>query len=98
MKLAPASWKRLSGEDRLIARIERLATGNTIIGGASALMLAKRLHRMGGTDLRGVVADIYSASTGTRHSQHGAFECPECGCAHLGVAAAFACCAENFAE
>ncbi len=78
--------------------MERIATGNTILGGASALMLANRLHRMKGTDLRGVVADVYSASTGSQHRLHGAFTCPECGSACLGIDAAWQHCTEGNEE
>ena len=84
-----ANWRNLTGEDRLIARIERKATANTISGGATALTLARRLKNMGGTDLSRVVYDVYSASTGQRHREHGAFECPECGTACLGIDSAY---------
>lgn len=87
-----ASYTELTGEDRLVARIERIATGNTIFGGASALVIAKRLVRMGGTDLRHVVSGVYSASTGKAHPEYAAFKCLECGCAHLGQQAALECC------
>jgi len=96
MKTKTASWRELAGEDRLCAHVERVATMDTIHGGAHALLLSKRLRAMGGTDLRHVVGAVYSASTGKMHREYGAFECPECGSAHLGVEAALACCCENF--
>jgi len=90
--MKPGNWRELTGEDRLVARMERIATANTIIGGASALVLSKRLKKMGGTDLTGVVADVYSASTGSMHRQHGAWKCPDCGTTCLGIGNAYQHC------
>lgn len=93
MQLKPANWCALHNrEDRLIARIAGIARRDTINGGASALVLANKLKRRGGTDLKGIVAEVYSASTGNHHTQHEAWECPECGFAHLGWLLASACC------
>lgn len=93
--MQPGNWRELPRDERIIAHIERIARGNTIMGGASAMVIARRLRAMGGTDLGYVVADVYSASSGRTHQNHGAWECPECGCTHLGQDAAFACCQEN---
>ena len=94
MKIKSTSWRNLPREQRIFARMERIATCNTIYGGASAITISKRLLAMGGTDLTGVVSAVYSASTGRINPEFGAFECPECGCAHLGQDAAFSCCSE----
>lgn len=94
------SWDSLTDRsERLEARIAAIARGDTILGGARALRLANRLAEFPhGTDLRGVVADVYSASTGKASREHEAWQCPECGSAHLGIQAAFECCAETFEE
>lgn len=78
-----------------MARIARRACGNTILGGCSAKVLADRLVRMGGTDLRHVVGAVYSASTGRAHPEYDAWACHECGTAHLGREAALNCCQES---
>lgn len=99
MNLKPISWRKLWDRDeRTIARIAAVAISNTVFGGASALVYAKRLIRMGGQDVRHVVSDVYSASTGRAHSQHSAWECPECGGAHLGQDNAAACCTQELEE
>lgn len=93
--MKPGNWRELTGEDRLVARMERIATVNTIFGGASALVMSKRLKNMGGTDLDWVVSDVYSASTGQRHREHGAWECPECGTTCVGMDKAYQHCNEE---
>lgn len=71
------------------------ATLDTIHGGALAIVYAKRLARLGSrVPADDIVSDVYSRSTGHTSERWGAWECPECGTAHLGIDAALACCAE----
>lgn len=94
--IKPAHWSLLEDRhERDEARIAHVARCNTIVGGASALVKAKRLKAMGGADLTGVVADVYAASTGKPSEIHDAWECPECDRAHLGQQAALRCCKEE---
>lgn len=93
MSPKPGNWRDLASRDeRIIARIARQACGNTIMGGCSAKVLAERLVRMGGTDLRYVVGAVYSVSSGRSHYDYDAWSCPECGSTHLGYEAAVRCC------
>jgi hypothetical protein len=79
---------------RACARLAMRATLDTIHGGASALIIARRLDSMGSAvPAREIVSDVYSASTGSVSVTWGAFECPECGCVHQGIEAAASCCA-----
>lgn len=90
MNLKPASYDRLFGEEKAIAKVAAIARGDTIWGGAKALVMTakgKRLER-----LSYVVSDVYSRSTGKHSREFEAWECPECGQAHLGQEKAFACC------
>lgn len=90
-------WKHLTDRnERTVARIATMAINNTVFGGASAMVKSKRLFAMGGQDVRHVVSDVYSSSTGRSHSEHSAWECPECGGANLGITAAIKCCGESF--
>lgn len=87
--------KRLADRhERGCARLARIATSDTINGGARALRIAARLERMG-SPIPGdeIVSSVYSASTGRADPTWSAFECPECGSAHMGVDAALQCCA-----
>lgn len=96
MKPTPTSWRCLHDrEDRTVARIATIARNNTVFGGASALVYAKRLARLGGADLEYVVSDVYARSSGQAHSEYEAFECPECGTACLGSQAAYRHCQED---
>ena len=93
MRLKPARWSELhSRDERTVARIERIARNDTIWGGAKAMVLSKRLADMGGQDVGWVVASVYCASTGKPHPDYSAWECPECGSAHLGQENAYKCC------
>lgn len=97
MRMKHVAWDSLHArEDRLTARIAAIARADTITGGARASWLAEKLLKIGGTDLRGVVADVYCASTGRASTEHEAWQCPECGQPHLGQTRAFECCAECF--
>jgi len=95
--MKPADPKQMANrEERACARLEIRARNNTVLGGCSALILAKRAERLGVRfPAREVVADVYSASTGKRSPIWGAWECPECGAAHLGTDAALQCCAPS---
>jgi rubrerythrin len=95
-KMNPTHWSNLDHrDDRTVARIARIAISDTIHGGCRALRLSKRLAAVGGQDVQYVVSDVYSASSGYSHPEHSAWECPECGSAHLGQEAARRCCDEN---
>lgn len=85
----------LSQDDRIVAKVAARARLDTLYGGAKALVWVKRLPRLAHRlDLRDVVSDVYSASTGRHHARHEGWECPECGSVHLGQEAAAQCCAE----
>ena len=71
-----------------IAKLAQIARLDTINGGARALVIAKEKP-----ELAYIVSDVYSLSTGKHSENFEAWECPECGCAHLGKEAAFSCCA-----
>lgn len=86
-------WKKLDERaERMVARMEAKARGDTIHGGMSAQVLADKLLLMGGTDLRHVVNAVYALSSGKPHAEYAAFECPECGAACLGKDGAENCC------
>lgn len=86
----------MSRDDRAIARLADRATSDTIFGGARALVLAKRLDRMGGgIDALGVVGDVYQASIGRALPKYRVCKCPECGQTVLGEDAAMRCCEEG---
>ena len=90
----PASYRRLHDrQDRAVAHMAAQARIDTLYGGAKAIVINKRIVKMGGEDLDHVISDVYSASTGSRHRELEGWECPECGCAHLGQDAAYKCCA-----
>lgn len=82
--------------ERYTARLARVALGDTIFGGTRALNLARRADRFRciskDVDSEGIVADVYSASTGEWHREHQGWECPECGTAVLGIEAAYTHC------
>lgn len=100
MNLQTANYRSLySHEDRTVAHFAARARGDTIMGGASALVLAKRLQRMNPrTDALSVVSNVYSQSTGRWHPDFEAWKCPECDCAHLGKDAALNCCNQDNEE
>ena len=81
--------------ERASARLARIARGNTYFGGASALVIAKRANKKL-FPAEEIVADVYAGS----ESKWMAYECPECGQAHLGEESAIGCCAlmEEWAE
>lgn len=95
MKLKEIHPKNLTNRhDRACAKLARIARANTYFGGASAIVVAKRLKAMG-SDVPGdeIVSDIYSKSN-LDLGEWGAFECPECGNAVLGKTNAINCCQE----
>lgn len=93
MKLREANPNQLSDrEQRACAKLARIARGDTIFGGAKAMVIAKRARNMHCQfPALNVVSDVYSASNYSC-GDWGAYECPECGQAHLGTEAAYACC------
>ena len=103
--MKPVSWTKLSDPiERATARLAAIARQDTIHGGAMAMVIAKDGWFEGeymrkdkfpvGFDANSIVSDVYSASTGERHPVHEAWECSECGQAHLGINAAMECCKE----
>jgi rubrerythrin len=94
-----ANYKRLADrDDRTVAHFAALARADTIFGGASALTKAKHLKKIGGKDYEWVVSDVYARSTGGRSKHFEAWECPECGCAHLGQETAAKCCERSYED
>lgn len=93
MKLVEASPSELGNRhDRACAKLARIARGDTVHGGARALVLAKRAEALGvNFPARDIVSDVYGASNWSC-GEWGAYECPECGSAHLGTEAALNCC------
>jgi hypothetical protein len=62
------------------------------------MVLAKRLTAMGAQfPAEQVVGDVYSASNYSC-GEWGAYECPECGSAHLGTEKAYQCCQPDEGE
>ncbi len=96
-KMNSANYTELpNSEQRIIARIAGQARIDTITGGAKALCLAKRLPRLDASlGLTGIVSNVYALSSGRHHPDYEAWECPECGSAHLGQDAAYNCCTVN---
>jgi hypothetical protein len=82
--------------ERAIAKLARIARGDTVHGGARALVIAGRMKRAK-FDADAVVSDIYSRSN-LSLGEYGAYECPECGGAYLGTEAALNCCAASLYE
>jgi len=64
---------------------------DTIHGGVSHLIAARQAD-IPGFDPLEIVSQIYSASTGKPSPDWEAWECPECGTAHLGQERALECC------
>jgi len=103
MNAKPGSWRNLQKGtiERACARIERIATANTIHGGASAMVMANRAAAMGlpnAGELQDTVAAVYSRSSGRMNEQFGAWCCGECGSTHAGRDAADECCGECWEE
>lgn len=95
MKLKETHPKNLTNRhNRACAKLARIARANTYFGGASAIVVAKRLKAMG-SDVPGdeIVSDIYSKSN-LDLGEWGAYECPECGNAVMGKQNAINCCHE----
>lgn len=80
--------------DRACARLAARARGDTIMGGASAMVIAKRagLKRFPAMQ---IVGDVYGASSGMWSPTWEAWYCPECDLVHLGQSAASDCCKER---
>jgi len=86
----------LTRSEHAIDRLARIARGDTIHGGARAMVLARRMDSINpDADYLGVVGDVYSVSTGKRSTRWEAWPCQECGKVCLGLEAAYACCGEE---
>ena len=97
MRLKEVSSRRLTDPyERACARLARMARSDTVFGGCRALMIAKRMDKRKGAQVPAVeiVSAVYAASN-YGCGEWGAYECPECGQAHLGTQAAYACCQER---
>jgi hypothetical protein len=95
MNAIPTSANNLSNKyERACARLAAKARANTLWGGESAFQIAKRANNLSfiGLPALVIVGDIYSASTGKRSEAWEAWECDDCGCAHLGRRKAMECC------
>lgn len=91
MKLKETSPNNLFDKtERAQAKLARIARGDTIHGGARALVLVGRLGRAK-FDADEVVSEVYRLSNYTC-GRFGVYECPECGAAHLGEEKALNCC------
>lgn len=97
MNPRPGNSKNIEDRhDRACARLAHVATCDTILGGTSALVKAKRLERMHCRfPALSVVQDVYSRSTGRQSLVFGAWECGECGETYVGRETANACCQED---
>lgn len=83
--------------ERAVYRLARIAVGNTIMGGCSALVIAKRAHAMGlpmAGEFDAAVSDVYASSSGRVPDHLQPWECGECGTIHLDADAAQECCGE----
>lgn len=96
-RLKTTSWRKLGDRnDRACAKLALRARMDTINGGATAMVWARRLNGMGSTlPADEIVGDVYSASNYTCTDRWSVFECPECGSAHLGSESAFKCCSQS---
>lgn len=112
MRLVQVSWQRLpaGSEERQMAQLAAIASNDTWIGGASALVLAGKMPctnrdpdtgrfrrspwTLDARTAKDVVSDVYSSSNGTSR-RFMAYECPECGSASLGEDSAYRCCQEQ---
>ena len=88
---------QMDRDSRAIVKLARKAANNAIFGGASAIVIAERLDRMGCRfDAESIVTETWTCGTRDGYSLiFDAYECPECGSAHVGQEAAYACCAET---
>jgi hypothetical protein len=101
MKLKCVGFSRFApSPERNTVRLADRATNDTIWGGVSALILAKKADKLGvafvdGVSARDIVHDVYSRSTGRSSERFSAWECPECGQAHVGQESALQCCSAD---
>lgn len=82
---------------RAIAKIAVRANNNTVLGGFSAAIIAKRMQSMGlpsANDCMDAVSLTYSQSSGNVPDQYAAYQCGECGQVHLGIEPANMCCGD----
>ena len=81
--------------ERECAKLARIARGDTVHGGARAMVIAKRANAMGCRfPADEVVSEVYSLSNWTC-GRFGVYRCPECGQSYLGMDAAYNCCSMN---
>lgn len=94
MKLKHVSNALLTDKnDRKAAMLAFQARQDTVFGGTAALSDAKRM-KGSHYDWCEIVSHVYSRSTGKPCPIWEAWECPECGQAHLGQEAALNCCSD----
>ena len=101
VKLKRAKWHDLFDvEERQVARLASIASNDAWFGGARALRIAQLtpckadgfLWTLDSRTAHDVVSSVYTSTNGTSQ-RFMAYECPECGCAHLGYERAAECCA-----
>lgn len=88
------SWKLLATPyGRACAKLAEIARHDTIYGGASALVIARRMdsRKCAAVPAVLVVTDIYTG----RRAAWTPYACPECGQAYLGKGGALNCCPEG---
>jgi len=98
MRITQGTWRNLpkGSADRAVARIARIANTNTILGGASAMVMANRASAMGlpnADRLADAVSEVYGRSLGRVPDSLAVVQCWECGQWYLGADAAAECCA-----
>ena len=101
MDIKPAHWSDLPKGDEYqpIYRLARIAVGDTIMGGCSALTIAKRAQAMGlprAGEMLAAVGDVYASSTGKAPGHLHPWQCTECGRVYALEDEAIDCC--NFQE
>lgn len=99
MNAKPSHHSELHDErESTIARFAMQARNDTLYGGCLTLVEAKDSHRPFRAELIAAVEDVYSRSTGKPSEQFEAWECGECGSAHLGRESAELCCTEEYLD
>lgn len=97
MNIKPAHWYELpkGNEYRPIFKLARIAVCDTVMGGASALAMAKRAQAMGlpsANEMLAAVGDVYASSTGKAPGDLHPWACTECGQIYALADEAAACC------
>jgi len=101
MYIKPAHWSDLpkGNEYRPLYRLAQIAVGNTIMGGCSALTIAKRAQAMGlprAREMQEAVSEVYASSSGKVPANLHPWECTECGRVYALEDEAIDCC--NFQD